>query len=130
MALSFGSNGNLPGDKRMSITTSTCVTVFIALFISSMVMQFIRAKKRQKLVRMVDPERFLTADQQKWSSIENSFDFLFKDFRKLQILKRNSDKQPDVIQMKLGDYRRWSRAEIIVTVSMLTFALFAYRICS
>ena len=114
----------------MSITTSTCIAVFIALFIGSMVMQFIRAKKRQKLVRMVDPTKLLTADQQKWISIENSFDFMFKDFRKLQILKKNSEKLSDVIHMKLGDYRRWSRAEIIVTVSMLTFALFAYRICS
>ena len=113
----------------MSIATNSCVAIFIGLFVSSMVMQWIRAKKRQKLVRMIDPTMLTPADQNKWGSVENSFDFMFKDFRKLQILKRNSDKCSDDIQVKLGHYRRFSRMELLVTTFMLLFASTAYLFC-
>jgi len=92
-------------------------------------MQFIRAKKRQRLVRLIDPQIFDLAVQFKWHSLENSFDFLLKDFRMLQVVKKNSDKLPEELQLMLERYRRFSRAELVVTLSMLLFALTAYLFC-
>lgn len=113
----------------MNVATNTCIAIFIVLLLSSMVMQFIRAKKRQKLVRMVDPNLLDPTDHHKWVSIGNSFDFMFKDFRKLQILKRNSEKFADDIRVKLGHYRKFSQAEILVTLSMFLFGSTAYLFC-
>jgi len=94
-----------------------------------MVMQFILAKKRQKLVRKFNPAVLNSTDQNKWVSVENSFDFMFKDFRKLQVLKRNTDSCSDLILEKLGQYRRFSRLEMVVTSSMLLFGLTAHLFC-
>jgi hypothetical protein len=113
----------------MNLPTRFCVAVFLVLFISSVVMQFIRAKKRQRLVRMVDPSIFDSAGQSKWVSLENSIDFLLKDFRMLQVVKKNSDRLPENLQLILDRYRRFSRAEILVTLSMLLFASTAYLFC-
>ncbi len=114
----------------MNIPTSICLAVFLGLFIASVVMQWIRAKKRQQLVRMVDPHFFDSADQSKWRSLENSFDFLLKDFRMLQVVKKNSDKLPEILQVRLNRYRRFSRIELLVTSSMLIFGSIAFLICN
>ena len=113
----------------MNISTSYCVVVFLGLFVASVVMQWLRAKKRQRLVRMVDPQIFDAVDQSKWHSINNSFDFLLKDFRMLQIVKRNSDKLEQNLQARLEYYRRFSRIEILVTLSMFFFGSIAFLIC-
>ena len=130
MALSLGAISNLSGDKVMNIPTSICLAVFLGLFIASVVMQWIRAKKRQQLVRMVDPQFFDSTDQSKWRSLENSFDFLLKDFRMLQVVKKNSDKLPEILQARLNRYRRFSRIELLVTSSMLIFGSIAFLICN
>ena len=113
----------------MNSLANFCVIVFLVLFAASVVMQFIRAKKRQRLVRIVDPSIFDSAGQSKWRSLENSFDFLLKDFRMLQVVKKNSDKLPENLRLLLDRYRRFSRAEILVTLSMLLFASTAYLFC-
>ena len=114
----------------MSITTSICLAVFLGLFLASVVLQWIRAKKRQKLVRMVDPASLAPADQSRWYSVEKSFDFMFKDFRKLQILKRNSQGLSGDMRTGLVHYRRFSLIEMLVTVSMLLFGSIAFLICN
>ena len=119
----------MPGYKMMNLPTKVCVIVFLVLFVGSIVMQFIRAKKRQRLVRMVDPSLFDSDGQSKWKSLESSFDFLLKDFRMLQVVKKNSDKLPENLRLLLDRYRRFSRAEILVTLSMLLFASTAYLFC-
>jgi hypothetical protein len=113
-----------------NISTNACFAVFSGLLIASMALQFIRAGKRKKIVQMVDPTALAIDDQYKWHSVEKSFDFLFKDFRKLQIAKRNSERLSNEIRDKLGYYRRFSRVEIFVTVSMLLFGSVAFYICS
>lgn len=113
----------------MYLPMKICVAVFLVLFVGSVVMQFIRAKKRQRLVRLVDPSIFDSAVQTKWHSLENSFDFLVKDFRLLQVVKKNSDKLPENLQLLLKRYSRFSQAEIFVTLSMLLFASTAYLFC-
>jgi hypothetical protein len=114
----------------MDSSTSICVTVFLGLFAASVVMQWIRAKKRQKLVRMVDPQIFDIVDQSKWHSIDNGVDFLLKDFRMLQIVKKNSGKLPENLHVSLERYRRFSRAEILVTLFMFFFGSIAFLICN
>jgi hypothetical protein len=130
MALPIWANRNLFGDAMNNISTNACFAVFIGLLIASMALQFIRAGKRKKIVQMVDPTALAIDDQYKWHSVEKSFDFLFKDFRKLQIAKRNSERLSNEIRDKLGYYRRFSRVEIFVTVSMLLFGSVAFYICS
>ncbi len=114
----------------MNISTDSCLVAFIGLFIASMVMQFIRARKRKKIVQMVDPTALAIDDQYKWNSLEKGFDFMFKDFRKLQIVKRNSAGLSTEIRTRLDHYRRFSRLEILVTTSMLLFASIAFYICN
>jgi hypothetical protein len=114
----------------MNISTDSCLVAFIGLFIASMVMQFIRARKRKKIVQMVDPTALAIDDQYKWNSLEKGFDFMFKDFRKLQIVKRNSAELSTEIRTRLDHYRRFSRLEILVTTSMLLFASIAFYICN
>lgn len=106
-----------------------CLYGFLFLFIASLSMQYYRARLRKKIVQMVDPAGLAIDDQYKWHSVDNSFDFLFKDFRKLRIVKRNSKELSNEIRDKLGYYRRFSRLELFVTVSMLFFATFAFYIC-
>jgi hypothetical protein len=92
-------------------------------------MQFMRALKRKKIVQMVDPAALAVDDQYKWHSVDNGFDFLFRDFRKLRIVNRNSENLSDDLRDRLGHYRRFSRVELFVTISMLLFAVFAFYIC-
>ena len=55
MALRIGAHRHLSDDEGLSMSAHICLQVFIALLIASMVMQWIRARKRRKLVRMVEP---------------------------------------------------------------------------
>jgi len=112
------------------MSAGKCVLIFLALFIASMVMQFVRAKKRQRIVRQVDRTWLSTPDQVKWNSVNESYDFLFKDFRKLQIVKRNAHQLPEDLVIELGRYMLFGRLETLVTVSMLMFAAFAYSFCN
>ena len=129
MALPPGTNGNLLRDKMMSIPANICLFIFTGLLMASMVMQWVRAKKRRHLVRIVDVASLLPADQQKWYSIEKSFDFMFKDFRKLQIVKKNAGRFSDEFRAELRRYRQFSRIELLITSSMLLFASIAFSIC-
>jgi len=114
----------------MSEQTLICLLVFLGLFAASVTMQWVRARKRRRLVWSVDPALLVAADQEKWLSVERSFDFMFKDFRKLQLVKKNLDQLSGECKTEYNRYRRFSRAEILVTVSMLAFAATAYRICN
>ena len=117
-------------NKMMSSLANICVVVFLVLFAASVVMQFIRAKKRQNLVRIVDASYFDHDSQSKWQSLEGSLDFLLKDFRKLQVVKKNSDRLPENLQVLLNRYRHFSRAEMLVTGSMLLFGITAHLWCN
>jgi hypothetical protein len=101
----------------------------MALFLGSIWMQWLRARKRQRLVRLVNPELLAASDRVKWISVDRSFDFLFKDFRKLQILKSNLEYMPESVRHRWNRYRRFSRFEMAVTASMLIFAATAFLIC-
>jgi hypothetical protein len=109
--------------------SSGCALVFLCLLLASMIMQFRRAKMRKRIVRQVNSDLFTIHDQLKWAAVDESFDFLFKDFRKLQIAKRNLGNLPSDFCSDLKRYSNLSRAEIAVTITMLLFAGFAYRIC-
>jgi len=107
-----------------------CALIFLVLLATSMVMQFVRAKKRQKLVRRADRSLLLVNNQAKWDAVEASFDFMFKDYRKLQIIKRNMSGFPDDFKEEFERYKLFSRAEILITTSMLMFGGFAYYLCN
>jgi len=113
----------------MSFLMLSCLTIFLALFAASVVLQWFRAMKRKKLVASVNPVKLDAEDQASWRSIENSLDFMFKDFRKLQIIKRNGERFGSRFQSKLTGYRRFSRIEMAVTFSMLVFGLTAFLFC-
>jgi hypothetical protein len=113
----------------MTLPAETCFLVFVILLLASLVMQWLRARKRQRLVRMLDPALLSATDQDKWLSIGSGPDFMFRDFRKLQILKRNLGRVTDEIRLRWANYRGFSRAEMAVTASMLIFAATAFRIC-
>jgi len=113
----------------VNFRTEWCLIVFLALFLASVIMQWMRAGKRKDLVQKTDSGHFSLADQEKWNGIENSFDFLFKDFRKLQIIKKNRSLLGEDNHSRFKDYRRFSRMEILVTVSMLIFGMTAYLFC-
>ena len=85
--------------------------------------------KRKKLVARVDPAKLDPEDQVHWKSIGESFDFMFKDFRKLQIVKQNTKRFADDVQSRLASYRRFSRVEMTVAISMLVFGLTAFLFC-
>lgn len=113
----------------MNVPIKACILVFIGLFLTSLVLQFIRAKKREKLVRMADPSMFTDVDKARWETLDNQLISIFRDFRKLQLLKRNTSAQDQDIIERLAYYRRFSRVEISVTSAMILFALFAHKIC-
>jgi hypothetical protein len=110
--------------------TSTCIVIFLALLIASMVMQWVRARARKKLVLLANPVLLASGDQDKWHSIDKSFDFMFKDFRKLQIAKRNLFKFPQDFQSSYQRYRIISRLEISITSIMLIFGATAFLFCT
>jgi len=114
----------------MDPTTKACSLIFIGLFIASLVMQFIRARKRQRLVKRVDITALPIHDQQNWQAMEESLFSMFKDFRQLQLVKKNLNLLPSEILQEFYRYRRFSRVEMVVTLSMLIFAVSAYKICS
>ena len=107
-----------------------CVIILLALWLASVVMQFIRAKKRKRLVRQADRSLLSPHDQEKWRSVEVSFDPMFKDFRKLRIFKKYIEQSPDDFKTEFARYKIFSRAETTVTVSMLLYAVSAFYICN
>lgn len=106
-----------------------CALLLIVLILASIVMQFIRARKRQKLVRHADWSSLPAHCQEKRDSVDRSFDPLFKDFRKLQIIKENMELQPGHIREEFNNYRFFSRIEILITTSMLLFCGIAFYLC-
>jgi len=114
----------------MNASIDLCLFVFLALLAASLLMQWFRARKRRKLVRSVNPEHFGASDQEKWRSVEDSFDFMFKDFRKLQLLKKNLGRFSSELNAEFSRYRIFSRIEMVITLSMLLFAATAFLICS
>jgi hypothetical protein len=113
----------------MTPETTLCLFVIIALLIASMALQYVRATKRKALVREFDPDSLSAADRQKWQAVDQGFDLLFRDFRKLQIIKRNSPALRSRQREALSSYRRLSRVEISVTISLFVFAALAFRFC-
>lgn len=113
----------------MTPETTLCLFVIIALLIASMAMQYIRATKRKSLVRGFDPDSLSATDRQKWQDLEQGFNLLFRDFRKLQIIKRNSHALNTRQREALSSYRRFSRVEISVTLSLFVFTALAFRFC-
>lgn len=116
-------------NQTMKFQTDTCVLIFLALFIASVLMQWVKARRRKKLVQTSDIGVLGPKDQQKWLSIQNSFDPIFKDFRKLRIFKRNLSKYQSNEISKYKRYRTISRLEMTVTASMLIFGATAYLYC-
>ena len=113
----------------MNLPVPWCVWIFLALLAASLSMQWIRAKKRQQLVRSAAPARLSPEYRDQWGRIDRGFDPLFKDFRKLQILKKNLAHFPSEIGAAWRQYRRTSRLEMAVTAAMILFALSAFRVC-
>lgn len=111
------------------MNSSHCLLIFLILFLASVSMQFVRAKKRQRLVREFDHALLSAADLEKWNSINDSLDFMFKDFRKLQLIKKSRHQLPTNYGVELDRYKVLSRLETVVTISMLLFAAFGYYIC-
>jgi hypothetical protein len=107
-----------------------CVMAFMALLLASMVMQFFRARKRKSVVQRFDESLLSGQDQEKWRAVSGSLDFVFKDFRKLQIIKRNLSQLPEDLVNELGRYSLFSKFEILVTATMFLFGVFAYRFCN
>jgi hypothetical protein len=114
----------------MNSQDSICIIIFLCLFIASMLMQWVRAKARKKLVSQADPAVLPSKDHEKWLAIANGLDFMFKDFRKLQIAKRNLDRFPREFISGYRHYCVLSRIEMTVTITMLLFAVTAYRLCN
>jgi hypothetical protein len=113
----------------MNIPAKICLFIFISLFVSSVFLQWMRAKKRQQIVRNTDPAQLSAVNQQKWNFVEGSIDFMFRDFRKLQILKKSADRLSAESRTKLAHYRWFSRLEITVTASMFIFGAIAFLFC-
>lgn len=116
-------------NQTMNFQTDTCVVIFLALLIASMLMQWVRARNRKKLVQSSDIGVLDSKDQQKWLSIQNSPDPIFKDFRLLQIFKRNLSKYSRDLITNYKRYRSISRLEMTVTATMLIFGATAYLYC-
>jgi hypothetical protein len=110
--------------------TSSCIVVILALLTASMVMQWMRARSRQKLVRSADPALLVLEDQAKWQSIDGGFDFVFKDFRKLQVIKRNLANYSGEFGSRYQRYCKVSRLEMAVTATMLVFCATAFLFCN
>ena len=127
MALHDRTTSDLHGISTMN--SSYCLLTFLILFLASVSMQFVRAKKRQRLVRQCDHAWLSATDLEKWNSINASLDLMFKDFRKLQIIKKNRQQFPRAYSNELDRYKLLSRLEAVVTVSMLLFAAFAIYVC-
>jgi hypothetical protein len=113
----------------MNWPTLSCLTVFLGLLAASVVLQWVRATSRKRLVASVDFLELAPAEQERWRSIDRSPDFLFKDFRKLQLLKRNPDRFGVGFPARLASYRRISRVEMTVTLAMLAFGITAFLFC-
>ena len=113
----------------MNFQADKCVVVFLLLLIASILMQWVRARSRKKLVQSANIGLLGVEDQQKWLSIQNSFDPMFKDFRKLQVFKRNISKYSNEVISRFKRYRSISRLELTVTVTMLIFGSTAYLFC-
>ncbi len=108
---------------------SNCLTVFLALLFLSVLLQWFRAFKRKRLVASVDPADLGQDGLLRWRQIEDGFDFMFKDFRKLRILKQDISRFGEQFQSDWESYRRLSRLEMAVTSLMLIFGASAFLFC-
>lgn len=114
----------------MDAGTETCMLVFLVLLLASIVMQWLRARKRRNLVRRFDTDLLEAIDREKWRAVDQSMDWFFKDFRKLQVIKQYAGRVSHEFKAEFDHYRRFSRAEMTVTASMLLFALTAFLFCN
>lgn len=107
-----------------------CAILILTLILGSVVMQFIRAKKRQKLVKQLTQSTIPDPVKEKVSIVDRSFDPFFKDYRKLQIIRKYTVLLVEDYKEEYRDYKIFSRAEILITTSLLLFCVLAFRICN
>lgn len=68
--------------------------------------------------------------REKLSLVDQGFDPFFKDFRKLQIIRRFTNLLTEDYKDEYQDYKIFSRVEMSVTISMLLFCVLAFRNCN
>jgi hypothetical protein len=107
-----------------------CAILILVLILASIIMQFVRARKRQGLVRQVVGSRMPEEARQRLSRVDRSFDPLFKDYRKLRVIRNHTNLLTKSCRKEYETYRNYSRVEILVTVSMLLFCVFAFKVCN
>lgn len=111
------------------MTFSTCLVVFLALLLASIALQWARAVNRKRLVASCDRGLLGSDEQSAWHDIDAGLDFMFRDFRKLRIIRRNLGAFDDGYRTMWVAYRRLSRLEMTVTTSMLAFGALAFLFC-
>jgi len=113
----------------MSGHTLLCLAVFLGLFIASMIMQWLRAAVRKELLKSVETGILDPDEQERWKSLDQGVDIIFRDFRKLQLVKRKLNRFSPEFNTEFDRYRYISRAEMTVTASMLVFGATAFLMC-
>lgn len=107
-----------------------CLYLFLILFVASLSLQFFRAKLRKKIIRKSESSIQGAGFENAWEVAGKGLGIVFHDFRKMNLLKKHSNRLPSDILQELRKFKILSSVELTVTISMLLTAAFAYLICS
>ena len=106
-----------------------CLYGILLLFAVSLSLQYFRIKMRKQIIDMTQQFVPGKAFEDDWKNVGEGPGAVFRDFRRMRLVKRFARLLPVHILTRLQRFRILSAIELATTIFTLLFAAFAYKIC-
>jgi len=106
-----------------------CLYGILLLFGVSFSLQFFRIKMRKKIIDMTEPLVPGKAFEDDWKNAGEGIGAVFRDFRKMRLVKKFAGLLPGQILAQLQNFKILCTIELATTLGTLFAAAFAYKIC-
>ena len=112
------------------VSSKVCLVIFVFLLLTTWILLFFHAYKRQKLIRDV-AELFKKSDiREEWLRSGKGLNKLICNIRRVKIIRRNSEILPDNIKENLRQLTILSKTSIAAIIVVIAFSLLASAFCN
>lgn len=106
-----------------------CLYVILLLFACSIALQYFRIRMRKQITSLAEPHVLGKAFEGHWKKADEGFGAVFKDFKRMRLVKKSTSNLPDHILERLNRFKILCTVEQATTISTLLAAAFAYKFC-
>jgi len=106
-----------------------CLYAILLLFVASLSLQYFRIRMRKQLIDITEQFVLGKAFEDDWKKAGEGFGAVFKDFKRMRVVKKSTSYLPDHILERLQKFKILCTVEQATTISTLLTAAFAYKFC-